>query len=227
MHDMLAISLPWLHDFMHDMRVMFMQWVEAWGYWGVVLLMAMESSILPVPSEVVVPPAAILAAQEGASMNFWGVVLAGTVGSYLGSVVMYVMALTVGRPIVLRYGKYFLMPPHKVEAAERFMHRYSTAGILFSRFLPVVRHLISIPAGLAKVNFGMFSLVTIVGSGIWCWVLAWFGNKVGSEHPDILDPNKPEALVNAIKDESLLIVGGIALLAVLYAAMKYFTRKNN
>ncbi len=210
---------------MHNMLVMFMGWVEAWGYWGVVLLMAMESSILPVPSEVVVPPAAILAAQEGASMSFWGVVVAGTVGSYIGSVVMYVMALTMGRPLVLRYGKYILMPPHKVEAAERFMQRYSTAGIFFSRFLPVVRHLISIPAGIAKVNFTMFSLATIVGSAIWCWVLAWFGDKVGQAHPDILDPNKPEALVEAIKAESHLIIGGVLLLAVLYAAMKYLTRK--
>ncbi len=224
---MLALSLPWLHDLMHNMLVMFMGWVEAWGYWGVVLLMAMESSILPVPSEVVVPPAAILAAQQGADMSFWGVVFAGTVGSYIGSVVMYVMALTMGRPLILRYGKYILMPPHKVEAAERFMQRYSTAGIFFSRFLPVVRHLISIPAGIAKVNFTMFSLATIVGSAIWCWVLAWFGDKVGSEHPDILDPNKPEALVDAIKAESHLIIGGVLLLAALYALMKFLTRKKD
>ncbi len=212
---------------MHDMLVMFMGWVEAWGYWGVVLLMAMESSILPVPSEVVVPPAAIIAAGEGAPMNFWGVVLAGTVGSYIGSVIMYVMALKLGRPLILRYGKYFFMPPHKVEAAELFMQRYSTAGIFFSRFLPVVRHLISIPAGIARVHFGMFSLATIVGSAIWCWVLAWFGDKVGSEHPDILDPNKPEALVEAIKGEWHLIIGGVLLLAVLYGVMKYLTRKGN
>lgn len=199
-----------------------MQYVEAWGYWGVVVFMAMESSIIPVPSEVVVPPAAIVASQEGANMSFWGVVLAGTVGSYIGSVVMYVCALLLGRPLVLRFGKYFFMPPHKVEKAERFMQKYSSAGIFFARFLPVIRHLISIPAGMARVNFLTFSLATIVGSAIWCWVLAWFGDKVGSEHPGIME--SPEALIEAVKAESHLVVLGVVLLMVLYAIMKYMTR---
>ena len=200
-----------------------MQYVEAWGYWGVVVFMAMESSIIPVPSEVVVPPAAIVASQEGASMSFWGVVLSGTVGSYIGSVVMYVCALLLGRPLVLRFGKYFFMPPHKVEKAERFMQKYSSAGIFFARFLPVIRHLISIPAGMARVNFLTFSLATIVGSAIWCWVLAWFGDKVGSEHPGIME--SPEALIEAVKAESHLVVLGVVLLMVLYAVMKYMTRE--
>ncbi len=208
---------------MHEILVTLMGWVEAWGYTGVVILMAIESSIIPLPSEVVVPPAAIIAAGEGADMCFWGVVLAGGIGSYLGSVVMYVLSRSVGRAVVLRYGKYFFMPPHKVASAERFMQRYSTAGILFARFLPVVRHLISIPAGLARVNFAMFSLVTFVGSTIWCWVLALFGDKVGREHPDILA--SPEALVEAVKGECHLIVGGVLLLAALYALMKYLTRE--
>lgn len=202
-----------------------MQYVEAWGYWGVVVFMAMESSIIPVPSEVVVPPAAIVASQEGASMSFWGVVLAGTVGSYIGSVVMYVCALLLGRPLVLRFGKYFFMPPHKVEKAERFMQKYSSAGIFFARFLPVIRHLISIPAGMARVNFLTFSMATIVGSAIWCWVLAWFGDKVGSEHPGIME--SPEALIEAVKAESHLVVLGVVLLMVLYAIMKYMTREKN
>lgn len=207
----------------HDLLIIWMGWVESWGYWGVILLMAMESSILPVPSEVVVPPAAIMATQPASGMSFWGVVLAGTIGSYLGSVVMYLTALWVGRPIVLRFGKYFFMPPHKVETAERFMNKYSTAGIFFSRFLPVIRHLISIPAGLARVHFGMFSLTTILGSAIWCTVLAWFGDKVGREHPGILET--PENLIAAVKDESHLIVAGVLLLALLYALMKYMTRE--
>ena len=202
-----------------------MQYVEAWGYWGVVVFMAMESSIIPVPSEVVVPPAAIVASQEGASMSFWGVVLAGTVGSYIGSVVMYVCALLLGRPLVLRFGKFFFMPPHKVEKAERFMQKYSSAGIFFARFLPVIRHLISIPAGMARVNFLTFSLATIVGSAIWCWVLAWFGDKVGSEHPGIME--SPEALIEAVKSESHLVVLGVVMLMVLYVIMKYMTREKN
>ncbi len=208
---------------MHEIFVYLMNCVESWGYWGVIVLMAIESSIIPLPSEVVVPPAAIIAAREGADMSFWGVVLAGGIGSYLGSVVMYVMSLTVGRTVVLRYGKYFFMPQHKVEVAEEFMRRYSTVGILVARFLPVVRHLISIPAGLAKVNFLSFSIVTFVGSTIWCWVLALFGDKIGREHPDIL--SSPETLLAAVKADSHLIVGGVLLLALLYALMKYMTRK--
>ena len=117
------------------------------------------------------------------------------------------------------------MPQHKVEKAEVFMRKYSTAGIFFSRFLPVIRHLISIPAGMAKVNFGLFSLTTITGSAMWCWVLAWFGDKVGREHPGILD--SPEALIDAVKSEAHLIVAGVVLLAALYALMKYLTREKN
>lgn len=210
---------------MHELIVLWMSWVEQWGYWGVGLLMAMESSILPVPSEVVVPPAAILAAQGDAGMNFWGVVLAGTIGSYVGSVIMYLCALWIGRPFIYRFGKYFFMPRHKVETAERFMNQYSTAGIFFSRFLPVIRHLISIPAGMARVNFTWFSIATITGSAIWCTVLAWFGDKVGARNPDIL--NSPEALIAAVKAESHLIVLGVLLLAGLYALMKYLTREKS
>ena len=207
---------------MHEFLVYCMDCIQQWGYWGVVVLMAMESSIIPVPSEIVVPPAAIVATYPDADMSFWGVVLAGTVGSYLGSCVMYFMALLLGRPFMYRFGKYFLMPPHKIEKAEVFMNKYSTAGIFCARFLPVVRHLISIPAGLVKMNFTMFSIATITGSAIWCWVLAWFGDKVGSEHPDIM--KSPEDLVHAVKDESHLVVLAIVMVAGLYALMKYMTR---
>ena len=210
---------------MHEWLVIWMQWVEDLGYAGVALLMAMESSILPVPSEVVVPPAAILAAHPDGTMSFWGVVAAGTVGSYVGSCIMYAMALWVGRPFILRFGKWFFMPEHKLAKAELFMQRYSAPGIFFSRFLPVVRHLISIPAGLARVDFLTFSLATTSGSAIWCAVLAWFGDKVGREHPDIL--NSPEALIHAVKDETGLIVGGVFLLAALYALMRWMTREKS
>ncbi|MGN0820741.1 MAG: DedA family protein [Akkermansia sp.] len=207
----------------HELIQEWMQWVVDWGYWGVMLLMAMESTVLPVPSEIVVPPAAIMAAQEGSDMTFWGVVLAGTVGAYVGSCIMYGLSLWLGRPFIHRYGKYFLLPPHKVEKAEAFMQRYSTMGIFFARFLPVVRHLISIPAGISKVPFLTFSLATFIGSGIWSAVLAWFGNKVGKEHPGIL--NDPEGLLNAVKAESHLVVLGVLLLAALYALMKWMTRE--
>lgn len=197
-------------------------WVHEWGYGGVVVLMAMESSIFPVPSELVVPPAAILAAQGG-QMTVAGVVVAGTFGSWLGSAITYWVARWVGRPVVLRYGKYFLMPEEKVLRAERFMHRYEGGGIFFARLLPVIRHLISIPAGIIRMGFLKFSVLTVVGSALWCTVLAGLGQRVG----DKLEPAQMAALkkgegvdlvhlIHAVKQEALWITVAVAAVGVLY-----------
>ena len=111
---------------MQALIVIWFHWVNQWGYLGIILLMAMESSIFPVPSEVVIPPAAFLIAQG--KMSFWGVVLAGTVGSYLGSVITYWIARWLGRAVVVRWGKYFFVSEHKLERAEHWMHRYEAGG---------------------------------------------------------------------------------------------------
>jgi membrane protein DedA with SNARE-associated domain len=208
-------------NWLHGLAPMYLGWVENWGYPGVIVLMAMESSIFPVPSEVVIPPAAILAASTG-KMSLLGVVLAGTFGSWLGSAITYWVALAVGRPVVERWGKYFFIPPDKLERAERFMHRYEAGGIFFARLLPVIRHLISIPAGIIRMNFLKFSALTITGAAIWCSVLAWLGGRVGDKlRASGQDPLDPEQLVAAVKHESLWIVGAVLLVCVLYfAAMK-------
>lgn len=219
---------------MQQLIEVWFHWVHEWGYGGVVLLMAMESSIFPVPSELVIPPAAILAA-EGGSMSLTGVILAGTFGSWLGSAITYWTALLVGRPVVLRFGKFFLMPPSKVERAERFMHRYEGGGIFFARLLPVIRHLISIPAGIIRMGFLKFSVLTVIGSAIWCWVLAVLGQKVGSK----LDPAQMEALkrgrgvdlshlIHAVKHEAVWIIAAVAVVCVLYfVAMRLTDRKSS
>lgn len=197
-------------------------WVHNWGYGGVILLMAMESSIFPVPSELVIPPAAILAAQGG-SMSLPGVILAGTFGSWLGSAITYWTALLVGRPIVMRFGKYFFMPPSKVERAERFMHHYEGGGIFFARLLPVIRHLISIPAGMIRMNFAKFSVLTVIGSALWCSVLAVLGRKVGGNlEPSQMDALKRgegvnlEQLIHAVKHEAIWVIAAVAVVCVLY-----------
>ena len=201
-----------LHELLHT----WLGWVQNWGYPGVIILMAMESSIFPVPSEVVIPPAAILAA-SGGSMSLAGVIAAGTFGSWLGSAITYWVALFVGRPVVVRWGKYFFIPPDKLERAERFMHRYEGGGIFFARLLPVIRHLISIPAGIIRMGFLKFSVLTIIGAAIWCTVLAWLGAKVGDKlRAAGKDPLDPEALVAAVKHESLWIVATILVVCVLY-----------
>ena len=201
-----------LHELLHT----WLGWVEHWGYLGVIILMAMESSIFPVPSEVVIPPAAILAGADG-GMTISGVILAGTFGSWLGSAITYWVALAIGRPLVVRYGKFFFVPHEKFERAERFLRRYEAGGIFFARLLPVIRHLISIPAGIIRMGFFKFSVLTSVGAAIWCSVLAWLGAKVGSELRGAgKNPLDPEALVAAVKHESHLIIGAVLLVCVLY-----------
>ena len=209
----------------HLIEVWF-RWVHDWGYVGVIILMAMESSIFPVPSEIVIPPAAILAAHPGGHMSLIGVVLAGTFGSWLGSAITYLVARVVGRPFIARYGNYVFLPLKKVARAERFMHRYESGGIFFARLLPVIRHLISIPAGIIRMNFARFSALTIIGSAIWCWVLAWLGGRVGAK----LEMQQPlqllalqrgvgvdlGGLIHAVKQEAVWIVIGIVVVCVLY-----------
>ncbi len=174
------------------------------GYLAVFCLMALESTVFPIPSEVVIPPAAIVAAtQQGTGMSLTGVVIAGTLGSWFGSAIMYWVARWLGRPAVLRWGKYFFVPPDKLARAEVFLRRYEAGGIFFARLLPVIRHLISIPAGIVRMGFLKFSLLTLIGAGAWCSVLAW------------------------TKSESFPIVGAVLLVCLLYfVAMKVTAPKS-
>jgi len=188
---------------------------------GVILLMAMESSILPVPSEVVMPPAAFMAAQG--ELNLALVILAGTFGSWVGSSIMYALSRYLGRPAVQRWGKYVFIPPEKLERAERFLERYRSGGIFFARLLPVVRHLISIPAGILRMPFGTFSLMTITGSALWCTILSWFGKTMAERNPGLMAD--PEKLMAAIKHESVWLVGAIAAVGVLYFVMLRLTAR--
>ena len=197
---------------MHHLLQIWLGWVQSGGYLGIIALMAMESSIFPVPSEIVIPPAAFLAAQG--KLSFTGVILAGTLGSYLGAAITYWVSRLIGRPLIARYGRYVFVPEQKLEAAERWLGRYEAGGVFFARLLPVVRHLISIPAGLVRMPFGIFSLMTVVGSGIWCWVLAYLGQRAYRAQPDLV--SNPEAMVHFIKGQSFWIVVSVVGFAVLY-----------
>ena len=200
---------------MHQLLELWFGWVLNWGYLGIILLMAMESSIFPVPSEVVIPPAAFLAAQG--HLSFTGVVLAGTVGSYLGSAITYWVARALGRPLLMRYGKYFLLGPEKLQRGEVWLARYEAGGIFFARLLPVIRHLISIPAGIVRMNFTVFSIMTTIGSAIWCYILALLGDKAYRVQPDLI--SNPDAMVAFIKSQSMWIVLLIVVFAALYLAV--------
>jgi membrane protein DedA with SNARE-associated domain len=197
---------------MHHLLETWFTWVLTGGYTGIIVLMAMESSIFPVPSEIVIPPAAFLAAQG--KLSFTGVVLAGTLGSYLGSAITYWASRLIGRPLIVKYGRFVLLTPKKLERAERWLARYEAGGIFFARLLPVVRHLISIPAGIVRMNFALFSVMTITGSAIWCYILAYRGEKAYRVEPQLL--TDPEALVRFIHGQSTWILVVVAVFAALY-----------
>ena len=154
--------------------------LESGGYPLIVLLMAIESSIVPLPSELVIPPAAHLAQTKG-NLSMAGIVVAGTIGSWLGATAMYWASRLAGRPLVLRYGRYVFITREKVQGAERWASRFGSMGIFISRLLPVVRHLIGIPAGIVRMDYRLFSLYTLLGSAVWCAVLCWIGVKAGQD----------------------------------------------
>ena len=155
--------------------------LKSGGYSVIVLLMAIESSIAPLPSEVIIPPAAHLAYTHQIPLSLWGIVIAGAFGSWLGATIMYWVSRIAGRPLVMRYGRFVMISPEKVEKAERWSAHYGAMGIFISRLLPVVRHLIGIPAGIVRMDYLKFSLFTLLGSGIWCSVLCWLGVKMGQD----------------------------------------------
>ena len=176
------------------------------GYLLVGLLMAMESSIIPLPSEFVIPPAAYLAHANG-NMSLIGIVVAGTIGSWAGASVMYWASRLLGRPLLMRYGRYVLITREKIEKAEAWAAHYGAMGVFISRLLPVIRHLIGIPAGIVRLNFWWYSLVTIVGSAIWCTVLAWIGVTAGQDQ---------ELLAGSVHRISLWVGGLMLFLGALY-----------
>ncbi|HEX4665990.1 MAG TPA: DedA family protein [Chthoniobacterales bacterium] len=197
---------------MHHLLQIWFGWVLNGGYLGIIALMAMESSIIPVPSEIVIPPAAFLAARG--DLSYAGVILAGTFGSYLGAAITYWVSRWLGRAVILRFGKFFFVSQEKLERAEIWLARYEAGGIFFARLLPVIRHLISIPAGIVRMSFWIFSLVTIVGSALWCAVLTYLGAKAYEAQPDLI--RNPDGLMHLMKAQSHWIVLFVAVLAILY-----------
>jgi membrane protein DedA with SNARE-associated domain len=195
-----------MHALLDELITWYQHSLETGGYPLIVLLMAIESSIVPLPSELVIPFAAHIAYTKG-NMTLAGIVIAGTLGSWLGATLMYWAARLAGRPLVLRYGKYCFIPPAKVEQAERWSARFGSFGIFASRLLPVVRHLIGIPAGIVRLGYFKFSLFTIIGAGLWCAVLAWVGVKAGED----------AALMNGELHRILIwIIGALAVLGAVY-----------
>lgn len=167
----------------------FLNFFQGLGYPGIVVLMTIESSFVPFPSEIVIPPAAMLA-QQG-EMNIFLVIISGVIGSLFGAIINYILALYLGRAIVYRLADHkifnlLLINSRKVKKAEDFFLRYGDISTLIGRLIPVVRQLISLPAGFVKMNFGRFIWFTFVGASIWVTILAVSGYFFGANLEVIL-----------------------------------------
>ncbi len=203
----------------------FIQWCLAHlNYWTITLLMAIESSFIPFPSEVVVPPAAYRAAAPGSELNVFLIILFATLGANIGAIVNYFLARWLGRPIVYsfansRFGHMCLIDEQKVQRAERYFDEHGAIGTFIGRLVPAVRQLISIPAGLARMSLSRFLLFTTLGAGLWNTVLAVIGYSLAAVVPE----DELMARVNTYSHEIGygMIVIAISIVAYLiYKAMR-------
>jgi len=187
---------------MHELINWLVQTIGALGYPGIFILMAMESSIIPIPSELVMPPAGYLA-QKG-QMNMVVAILCGTAGSLIGAYANYFAAHYLGRPLVLKYGKYVWITEEKFAKVEKYFKDHGEISTFIGRLLPVVRHLISIPAGLAGMNHVKFSLYTLFGAGIWVTVLSYIGYFIG-ENQELIMKYSHQALIGVVVVSVIII----------------------
>ncbi len=153
------------------------------GYGGIVLLMAIESACIPLPSEVIMPFSGYLVFTG--ELTLWKVALAGAVGCVIGSIPAYYLGAYGGRPVLEKYGKYLLISPRDLNLADRWFQRHGEITIFIGRLLPVIRTFIAFPAGVSRMAMGRFLIYTFIGSYIWSWTLAWIGMKLG-QHWDTL-----------------------------------------
>jgi membrane protein DedA with SNARE-associated domain len=206
---------------LHHLLATWMQFVLDWGYIGVFVMMLFESTAVPIPAEIVIPPAAFWAAQG--RFNIVGIVVAATAGSWAGSALSYWIAFKLGRPLVERYGRYVLLSKPKIKAADHWFDAYGAGGIFVARLLPGIRHVISVPAGLFEMNFKIFSIMTILGAGFFNAALAWFGVEVLGDQPSLM--KDPGALINVLKTKSHYLIGFAVVVGLLYWLMTWLHRR--
>ena len=209
--------------------VAFIQWcLDHLNYWTITLLMAIESSFIPFPSEVVVPPAAYKAAGDSSELNVVLVVAFATLGAIIGSLVNYGLAYFLGRPVIYKFansrlGHLCVLDEEKVKVAENYFNRHGAVATFTGRLVPAVRQLISIPAGLAKMKLSQFLLYTVLGAGIWNSILATIGYYLQSVVPEDQLMEK----VNEYSDELKYIIIGIVVLVIAFLAYKARGKKGH
>lgn len=196
------------------------QVVEKWyeenmNYGTITALMAVESSFIPFPSEIVIPPAAYIASKPDSNLNIFLVVLFGTFGALIGAFINYFLALWLGRPIIYKFaesklGKLCLLSKEKIVVAEEYFVKHGKISTLIGRLIPAVRQLISIPAGLARMNFLSFTLFTFIGAGVWNSVLALLGYVAQGQ----------QDLIEAYSHELSIVILALLGLVILYFIIK-------
>ena len=198
-------------ELLHHFSDWYLSTLSQGGYWLIAGLMALESTLVPIPSEVIIPPAAYLAHTQG-QFSSLGIVLAGTAGSWVGAAAMYWAARLLGHPVIVRFGRYAGLGQAKLDMAERWCTHYGSPGVFFSRLLPVIRHLIGIPTGILRMDFRWYGLATLLGALLWCSVLVWLGRAVGQH---------PELLAGSLHRFFALVLAVAAVLALLYYGFVY------
>lgn len=154
------------------------------GYWGIFILMVMESMVFPVPSEAVMPFAGFNIVDG--ELTWAGVIIAATAGSIVGSLISYYIGYFGGKPFIRRFGKYLLLNQHHLDMSEKFFSKRGEITIFIARFVPIVRHLISIPAGMGKMNICKFIIFTTIGAGLWNFFLTWVGFKLRENWAEVM-----------------------------------------
>ena len=187
--------------------------IETLGYPGIFFLMFLESAAIPIPSEIIMPFSGSLIIKG--VLNFWLIVIVGTLGNLLGSIFLYYIGKYGGRPIIEKYGKYLFINKEHLESADQWFIKYGDAAVFFSRLMPVVRTFISLPAGIAKSNFKKFCAYTIAGCLPWSILLTYIGLELGQQW---------QIIENYFRKLDIAIIA-IIIIAIGYYIKKYYNRK--
>lgn len=195
----------------HELAQQLVDLIFDWGYLGIFIMMAIESSFIPFPSEIVLVPAGYIASKG--EMNIAYIMGSALSGSLVGAFINYYLALTLGRKFLLKFGKYFFISPQTLEKMERYFKSHGHISTFTGRLIPGIRQLISIPAGLARMNIAEFSIYTTLGAGIWALILVFVGYFIGEN----------ETLIRQYLKEITLIV--LVLLAILVGIYYTYQKK--
>lgn len=198
----------------HELAQTLVDLIFDWGYLGIFIMMAIESSFIPFPSEIVLIPAGYLASQGEMSISM--IMLSALGGSMVGAFINYYLALTLGRKILIKYGKYFFIKEETLQKMEDFFAKHGHISTFTGRLIPGIRQLISIPAGLARMNIVQFSIFTAFGAGLWALVLTLLGYFIGEN----------QVLINTyLREITIVVLLGLVMIVGVYYGIK--KKRNN